>query len=354
MEALTNKYPWTRNPLIANAPMRLISLAPLAVAVSRAGGLGFLAAGTDLTTLNGHIQQAADLVSESPIQGTSSSTLPIGIGFINWGVDLDVAIESIGKFLPAAVWFFAPRNITDLVAWTRRTREITSGKTDIWIQVGTVSDALETAKSCNPDVLVIQGTDSGGHGLARSAGIITVLPEVADALKEANLGSISLVAAGGIVEGRGAAACLTIGAGGVAMGTRFLACKEATLAKGYQEDVIRRTDGGVSTVRSVIYDTLRGTTAWPEHYDARGIINASYLDVKHGIVTQENKTLYAEALEKGDQGWGEQGRLTTYAGTGVGLIKTVLSAQEILEEIRNEVNKIRLMFAEMSFGTSSE
>lgn len=354
MKALMNEYPWTRNPLVVSAPMRLISLAPLAVAVSRAGGLGFLAAGTDLTTLNHNLQEAADLISKSPIHGTPPSTLPIGIGFINWGVDLDVAIESIAKFLPAAVWFFASRKITDLVDWARRIREITFGKTHIWIQVGTVSDALEAAKSCNPDMLVIQGADAGGHGLARGAGIITLLPEVVDALNEANLGNIALVAAGGIVEGRGAAACLAIGASGVAMGTRFLACNEASLAKGYQEDVLRRTDGGVSTVRTVVYDTLRGTTDWPERYDARGIINASYLDVQDGVITEENKTLYAKELEKGDQGWGEQGRLTTYAGTGVGLIKEVLSAQDILEEIRNDVKKIATTFAEASFDTSAE
>lgn len=354
MKAIVNKYPWTRNPLIVSAPMRLITLAPLAVAVSRAGGLGFLAAGTDLTALNRNLQEAADLVSKSPIHGSPPSTLPVGIGFINWGVDLDVALESIQRFVPAAVWFFAPRKTTDLVEWARRTREITSGQTHIWIQVGTVSDALEVAKSCNPDVLVIEGIDAGGHGLARSAGIITLLPEVADALNEANLGSIPLVAAGGIVEGRGAAACLAIGASAVVMGTRFLACREANVAQGYQEDVLRRTDGGVSTVRSTVYDTLRGTTDWPERYDARGIINQSYLDVKDGVITEENKTLYAQALEKGNQGWGEQGRLTAYAGTGLGLVKEVLSAQEILEKIRDQVKEIGLSFAETSFDTSAE
>ncbi|MCJ1262067.1 hypothetical protein MMC22_001936 [Lobaria immixta] len=130
-----------------------------------------------------------------------------------------------------------------------------------------MSDALEAAKSCNPDVLVMQGTDAGGHGLARGAGIITLLPEIADALNEANLGNTSLVVAGGIVEGRGAAACLAIGVTGV--------------------DVLRRTDGGISTVRTVVYDTLRGTTDWPERYDARSIINASYLDIQDGVITEE-------------------------------------------------------------------
>lgn len=95
--------------------MRLIRLAPLVVAVSRAGGLGFLAAGTDLSALNDHLKEYIELVSESPIRGTPPGVIPVGVGFINWAVDTDVAIEAIKKFVRAAVWFFAPRENSDLV-----------------------------------------------------------------------------------------------------------------------------------------------------------------------------------------------------------------------------------------------
>ena len=339
--SLSKSYPWTANPLIASAPMRLIALAPLAVAVSRAGGLGFIGAGTDVTDLEKYLQEAADLLKASPIKGAIGDTLPIGVGLINWGADIDVAVEAIRKYKPAAVWFFAPKTNTDLDQWTRRTREATNGRTRIWVQVGRVSDAVEIAQLCSPDVLVVQGTDGGGHGLQYGAGIMTLLPEVADALSEAGHGDICLVAAGGIIEGRGLAAALALGAKGVSMGTRFLACKEAYIAKGYQDDVIRMKDGGITTVRSNVYDTLRGTTGWPAHYGGRGIINQSYLDARDGGVTDENKNLYVEALRKGDRGWGEQGRLTAYAGTGVGLIKDVKSAQEILEEIKSSAARIQ-------------
>ena len=339
--SISKNYPWTTSPLIASAPMRLIALAPLAVAVSRAGGLGFIGAGTDVTDLEKHLREAADLLKESPIGGATGDTIPIGVGFINWGADIDIAIEAVRKHVPAAVWFFAPEKNTDLEQWTIRIREATGGRTKIWVQVGKVSDALEIARICNPDVVVVQGTDGGGHGLQHGAGIITLVPEVADALDEAGHRNVSLVAAGGIIEGRGAAAALALGASGVCMGTRFLACKEACLAKGYQDDVIRMKDGGINTIRSNVYDTLRGTTGWPAHYGGRGIVNQSYLDAQKGGVTDENKKLYAEALEKGDQGWGEQGRLAAYAGTGVGLVKEVKSAQEILDEVRDSVARIQ-------------
>ena len=339
--ALTDEYPWTEAPLITCGPMRLIALAPLAVAVSKAGGLGFIGAGEDLRELHKHMQHAKDLLEQSPIAGAVHGVLPIGVGFINWGADLVTALEVVERYVPAAVWLFAPKNNVALVRWADEIRNATKGKTKIWIQVGTVADALELARLCKPDVLVVQGADAGGHGLDRGASIISLLPEVADALKSVAMGNINLMAAGGIAEGRGVAAALALGAHGVAMGTRFLASVEATVAKGYQDDVLRSRDGGISTARSRVYDTLRGINGWPVRYGGRGIINESFHDAPNGEVTQENMQRYQRALEKGDQGWGEHGRLTAYAGTGVGLIKDVTSARQILDDVRTDVKRIQ-------------
>lgn len=333
-------YPWTKSPLIVSAPMRLISLAPLAVAVSTAGGLGFIGAGTDLSDLNNQLTQATSLLSNNPIRSAYSEILPVGVGFINWGAEMNVALDVLKVHVPAAVWFFAPKQNQDLVEWTTEVRKATQGKTKIWVQVGTVAEALDIADLCNPDVLVVQGSDAGGHGLERGAGIIALLPEVADALKVTGRSHINLVAAGGIVEGRGVAACLTLGAHGVVMGTRFLASKEASVAKGYQDDVLRSSDGGIRTVRSKIYDTLRGTTGWPARYGGRVIINQSYLDADDGKVTDEMRRRHDEALKMGDRGWGERGRLTAYAGTGVGLIDKVEPAGEILIEVRSHASRV--------------
>lgn len=338
--SLASDYPWTQAPLICCAPMRLIAQAPLAVATSKAGGLGFVGAGSDVSGLHEQLQLAQRLLVDSSIPSSAAGILPIGVGFINWGADLEVALEAIRNYVPAAVWLFAPRENADLREWSQRIREATAGKTKIWIQIGTVLDAIEVAKLCKPDVLVIQGSDAGGHGLERGASIVSLIPEVDDALHGLGIHGIHLVAAGGLVEARGVASALALGATGVALGTRFLASKEAQIAKGYQDDIIRSKDGGISTVRSKVYDTLRGTTEWPSRYGGRGIINESFHDAKKGEVTDENKRMYNEALQKGDQGWGEQGRLTAYAGTGVGLVTKVLSASEIVEEIRSDLRAI--------------
>ena len=216
-------------------------MARLAVAVSRAGGLGFVAGGSDLSGLEKDMDEAAGLLKSSPIK-SRDGVLPVGVGFQNWGSDMDQAIPVIKKHPPAAVWFFAPYQLSDLLPWAKEMRAATNGKTKIWVQVGTVAEAIEAAKTTKPDVIVLQGSDAGGHGLEQRASIISLLPEVSDAFAKAGI-EIPLIAAGGISDKRGAAAALTLGASGVALGTRFLASKEATIAKGYQTEILRVSDG---------------------------------------------------------------------------------------------------------------
>jgi len=324
--------------------MRLISGPSLALAVSRAGGLGFIGAGagSDLSILPVILQEIASLISSSQIPNTPSGILPVGVGFLNWGADLELAIREFAKLplKPAAAWLFAPKSTEDLVRWTARIRGVTQSKTKIWIQVGTAASALEVVRACKPDVLVVQGCDAGGHGLVQSSSIISLLPEVSDALFEAGIprGHIPLVAAGGIVDGRGVAAALMLGASGVCMGTRFLASPEAEISLGYKKAIVDANDGGSNTIRTDLYDRLRGTSGWPEGYNARGIINKSLRDSKSGMDFEENRRLYAEALKLGDEGWGkEHGRITTYAGTGVGLVKSIVPAGHIVKDVLEEV-----------------
>ena len=328
-------YPWTSAPLIGSAPMRLISTDRLAVAVSRSGGLGFLGAGTDPSTFSSLLASTTSSLQSLPIIDVPKGILPIGVGFICWGFDLSTAISVIesAPLKPAAAWLFAPQNAEDLVSWTEGIRRASSNKTKIWIQVGTVQMALDVAKSCKPDVLVIQGADAGGHGLAQSSSIITLLPESSDVLNKEGFGHIPLIATGGIVDGRGVAAAMTLGASGVCMGTRFLATPEAVISNGYRNAVLRARDGGVNTGRTTVYDKLRGTVGWPSTYIGRGVLNQSFWDHESGMEEEENKRLYEEAVKMGDAAWGDQGRMTTYAGTGVGLIHNVVPAAEIVREV---------------------
>ncbi|KAK6348625.1 hypothetical protein TWF718_006414 [Orbilia javanica] len=350
MASITASYPWTTTPLIAGAPMRLISGPSLAHAISAAGGIGFLAAGTDVSTLSENLSAFKSLLSASPIPGTSSDVLPVGVGFILWGADLKLSVQALSELQepPAAVWLFAPSSSEELASWASGIRSATKNKSKIWVQVSCVADAIEAATVAEPDVFVIQGADAGGHGRYSSAGLISLVPELIDTVlsynaNRGNASSPKFIAAGGIADERGVNAILALGADGAALGTRFLAAEEAVIRKGYQDAVLKAIDGGNSTIRTDVYDKLRGTTGWPKDYGGRGVINLSYADAVSGVPFEENEKLYKLAEESGDQGW-EAGsaRMTTYAGTAVGLVKKVAKAGDIVKELRGEITVKRI------------
>lgn len=81
----------------------------------------------------------------------------------------------------------------------------------MFVQVGNVIAAREAAQD-GADVLVTQGVDAGGHQFRQGSGIVSLVPEVRDMLdKEFPDRKISIVAAGGIADGRGVAGALALG-----------------------------------------------------------------------------------------------------------------------------------------------
>ncbi|KHN95256.1 2-nitropropane dioxygenase precursor [Metarhizium album ARSEF 1941] len=339
-QALAKSLPWTTSPLIVSAPMRVMTGPSLAVAVSSAGGLGFLGPTLKPEDVFGDLDQAAELIGSSSIRGAAGpSLLPVGVGFQTWNGNLEVAVSAVTKHRPCAVWLFAPRHGQgEFDEWTTAIKRA-SPDTRVWLQIGSLGEAVDAAGSATPpDVLVLQGAEAGGHGRHKDAqGTIALVPEVSDALRDS---TIPLVAAGGIVDGRGAAAALALGAAGVAMGTRFLASKEARISKGYQDEVVRASDGARNTVRTQLYNHLRGTFGWPEQFSPRTIINKSWTDHESGVPFDRLKELHDESAKTGDAGWGPQGRLATYAGAAVGLVRHVQDAAVIVRETRDQARAI--------------
>src|SRR5437764_1189578 len=138
----------------------------------------------------------------------------VGIGFITWALDknpaaLDVALDA----KPAAVML----SFGDPSPYTAR---IKAAGCRIICQVQTLEQARQAA-SAGADVIIAQGRDAGGHS-GTTRGTIGLVPAVVDAV-----GPIPVVAAGGIADGRGLAAVLSLGAAGVSMGTRFATTAES-------------------------------------------------------------------------------------------------------------------------------
>ncbi|KAF4465018.1 2-nitropropane dioxygenase precursor [Fusarium albosuccineum] len=341
---LAEVFPWVTAPFIVGAPMRVMSGPDLALAVSKAGGLGFIGPGAkpedtakDLTAVRELLNKASP--KTLPPKFPSQDVLPVGVGFQLWNGDINSAAQAVKEHRPCAAWLFAPRHGQgELDEWATRLREAFPG-IHIWTQIGTVQESIEAAKSPHrPDVLVVQGAEAGGHGRAKDGlGIMTLFPEIADEMRDSG---IALVAAGGIADGRGVAAALALGASGVAMGTRFLAATEARISKGYQEEVVRASDGAQCTTRTMLYNHLRGTMGWPEQYSPRGIVNQSWHDHQAGVTFEELKQRHDEAAKSGDKGWGPQGRLATYAGAAVGLVHDVEDAGALVERLQAESKDI--------------
>ncbi|KAE8332998.1 tryptophan synthase beta subunit-like PLP-dependent enzyme [Aspergillus sergii] len=307
--SLSRSYPWVANPFIVSAPMRVMSGPALAVAVSRAGGLGFLGPAVKTQDMLVDLEKVSTLVEEARKSSTAFSSttnvLPVGVGFQLWSDDLATAVSGIQKFKPCAAWLFAPKGAKGLLKGSER-----------------------------PDVIVVQGSEAGGHGRHKDGlGLMTLLPEVVDALAGSQ---IPIFAAGGIADGRGAAAALCLGADGVVMGTRFLASEEARISRGYQGEIVRATDGAASTTRTLLYNHLRGTMGWPEPYMPRTIINKSFIEHQAGRSFDELKVEHDQALKAGDSGWGPEGRLATYAGASIGLIHNVKDAATIVHDVREQ------------------
>ena len=317
--------------------MRVLAGPELAAAVTATGGLGFIGPNTKTQNATADLENARKLVRTTHQPQAKSSTLPIGIGYQLWSDDLGTAAEQIQQFQPCVAWLYAPEDeARDFASWFAEIRRA-SPSTQIWIQIGTVAEVERLLQSPElPDAIVVQGSEAGGHGRAEDGiGLMTLLPEIVDLLREQRV-QIPVLAAGGIADGRGVAAALCLGADGVAMGTRFLASKEARISKGYQEEIVRASDGAANTTRTLLYNHLRGTYGWPKPYAPRTIINRTFIEHKDGASFEELQKLHDEAAARGDEAWGPEGRVATYASASIGLIKDVKSAGSIVQDAQRD------------------
>lgn len=167
------------------------------------------------------------------------------------------------------------------------------------------------------DAIVVQGSaDAGGHGLAKGASLMTLLPEVADSIAEMKRTGkiprdrvIPLLAAGGIMDSRGVAAALALGADAAVLGTRLIASEESDAADSFKELLVHAVDGGQTTTRTRIYDQVRGVGGWPPVYDGRAIVNKTFVEAElQGVPLETVKQRYEKAMQEGDFQ-----RLTAYA-----------------------------------------
>ncbi|KAK6384349.1 hypothetical protein LTS17_001912 [Exophiala oligosperma] len=338
LQRLQIDLPWTQIPLISNAPMSGFASSDLAVAVTQSAGLGFIGFPGSPRRLESELEQVKRSLQITNVTLVNPEILPVGVGIIIVGGRADIWSRTISKYQPAVVWL-SFGSATEFDEWTTVIREA-SPSTKVWIQLGSVCTALEVAQVCRPDALVLQGVDAGGHGHEHGASLLTLIPEVADTLLAYGLGDLPLVAAGGIMDGRSAAAAISLGASGLTMGTRFLGAMETIIDPDVRREIFDARDGGLSTRRSRLWDDIWGPNPWPQMYDGRCLRNAIYDDVQGGLsMDQARRRLYDRDQLTASRSVKVKDVSTIWAGTGVGMVKRLESAADIVEQIQTDTRK---------------
>lgn len=126
------------------------------------------------------------------------------------------------------------------------------------------------------------------------------------------------------------AAALAAGADGIVLGTRLLATPEADYAQP-QKDAIVAAKGANATMRTTVFDELRHTTDWPEGTDGRALRNDTTADLAAGVSREEMQQKFDAALKTSDTS-----RIIVWAGTSVGLVKQILPASKVVQEVERE------------------
>jgi nitronate monooxygenase len=290
-----------RHP-IALAPMGGSAGGALAAAVSSGGGLGLLGAG------NGDRDW---LDRELPIvaEGTGK---PWGVGFLTWAIDVGT-VERVLEHHPRAVML----SFGDPRPFAGRIREAGAA---LIIQVTDLEEARQ-AVDLGADVIVAQGTESGGHGARRGRSTLPFVPVVVDLAAP-----VPVLAAGGIADGRGVAAALALGAAGALIGTRFQATAESLVDPSIAKAIIEGR--GQDTERSSVLDIARGSR-WPLKYTAR-TLGHPYLDQWRGREAELAASPRAQQAYQDDLARGDLPPLPVWAGEAVDLIDDLPSAADLV------------------------
>lgn len=227
------------------AGMGGVSYAPLAAAVSQAGGFGCLGAST-----MSHEKMVAEMaairdVTDRPFGVDLLTAMPGGMT-----AQVELIIEGGASAFVAGLG--VPSEVVDLCH---------AHGLKVVSMCGKVSHAVR-AVDAGCDLVVAQGTEAGGH--TGKVATMPLVPQIVDAVGD----RVPVAAAGGIFDGRGLAAALTLGADGVWVGTRFIATPEARGVTGYKEALLTSAEDATTVSRAYSGKTMRVIRSdYTDYYD---------------------------------------------------------------------------------------
>ena len=207
------QYPLIQAGMIWNSGWKLAS------AVSSAGGLGIIGAGS----------MYPDVLQEHITKCKAATTKPFGVNVPMLYPNIDQIIEIIIKEKIPIVFTSAGNPKTH----TQRLKQ--HGITVVHV-VSSVKFALK-AQDAGVDAVVAEGFEAGGHNGRDETTTFTLIPMVKEQIR------VPLIAAGGIADGRGMLAAMVLGADGVQIGSRFVASQESSAHQDFKQEVIKAKEG---------------------------------------------------------------------------------------------------------------
>lgn len=272
----------------------------LASAVSNAGGLGLIGAGS----------MKPELLAEHIRACRNDTDRPFGVNIPLIRGDVERLVETTLAEGVRIVFTSAgnPALHVDRIK--------AAGAVMVHV-VASVKHALK-AESVGVDAVVAEGFEAGGHNGLDEITTLCLIPQVVDAVK------IPVIAAGGVADGRGMAAAMALGASAVQVGTRFAATLESSAHEAYKQAVV-----GASDTATVL--TLKAVTP------VRLIRNAFAIEAltaeRAGASVEELRALLGAKRERRGifEGDVDQGELE--AGQGAGLIHEILPAAVVVSRM---------------------
>ena len=298
-ELLGIEYP------IFQGGMAWISDAYLAAAVSNAGGLGIIAAGS----------APGKIVSEQIKKAKKQTDKPFGVNIMLMSPYAEEVAQIVTDEKVSVVTTGAGNPSKFMQQWT-----------DAGIKVIPVVASCGLAKMSQRSgatAIIAEGGEAGGH--IGELTTMTLVPQVCDVVE------IPVIAAGGIGDGRGIAAAFMLGAQGVQLGTRFLVAKECNIHQNYKDKVIAAKDiDTISTGKRLGHPVRSIKTPF-----SRDLFNKEY---DSGVSNEELEDMGVGALQLAAID-GDMKNGCFMAGQISGLLKREQTAKEIIEELMKETEE---------------
>ena len=222
---------------IVQAGMGFVARSDLAAAVSNAGGLGIIgAAFLTLNQLREEIHKTKDMTDK-----------PFGVDilFATYGrPSTDQRIEDFTDEVRKQIDIIFEEGIPIIASGLGNPAPIVPQAHKLGIKILALIGSTKNARRVSDgdvDIVVAQGYDAGGH--TGRVGTFSLIPAVVDSIDQ------MVLAAGGISDGRGLVAALAMGAVGIWMGTRFVACKEAYAHINYKNKITEINEEGTTRTR---------------------------------------------------------------------------------------------------------